>query len=284
MIDFPIVDTHLHLWDPQKFRYPWLAGIPLLNKRYLLPDYRKACGPVKVEKMIFLQCEVDVAHYQQEAEWITELARQDLCIQGIVPWAPLEKGEQARPALESLAKNPFIKGIRRIIQFETDVEFCLRPDFVRGVQILADFDLHFEICIKGDEQFRNTIQLVRQCPQVNFILDHIGKLLIKEGLLDPWSNLLKEYASFPNTWCKMSGLVTEADLQNWTKEGLKPYIDTVMDCFGWDHVMFGGDWPVAFQATEYPQWVETLAWALGGASDAELRKVFHDNAVTFYRL
>ncbi|MBI4024986.1 MAG: amidohydrolase family protein [Verrucomicrobia bacterium] len=284
MIDFPIVDTHLHLWDPQKLRYPWLDNVPLLNKPYLLSAYNKACGNVKVEKMVFLQCECDFAAYRQEAEWVTGLARQNPRIQGIVPWAPLEKGERARAEVAALARNPLIKGIRRIIQFESDVEYCLKPDFVKGVQLLADFNLHFEICIKGDPQFRNTIQLVRQCPRVKFILDHIGKPFIKERILEPWRSLLKELAGLPNAWCKMSGLVTEADFQKWTKADLKPYVDAVMECFGWERVMFGGDWPVAFQATTYPRWVETLEWALAGASDQQLRNIFRNNAIAFYRL
>ncbi len=283
-LDFPIVDTHLHLWDPQRIRYHWLDNVPLLNKPYLLADFNRACGPVRVERMVFLQCECDPKQYRQEADWVTSLAKQDPRIQGIVPFAPLEKGEGARPELEELAKNNLVKGIRRIIQFESDAAFCLRPDFVRGVQMLAEFDLHFEICLKGDTQFANTVKLVRQCPQTRFILDHIGKPFIKERILEPWKTHLRELASLPNTWCKLSGLVTEADFKRWTKEELKPYVEAVMESFGWDRVMFGGDWPVAFQATDYPRWVETLAWAVHGAAPAQLRQLFHDNAIRFYRL
>lgn len=284
MSDFPIIDTHLHVWDPHKLRYPWLDTVPFLNKPYLLPEYNQACGTVKVERMVFVQCECDFTQYRDEVAWVTQLAQQDRRIQGIVAWAPLEKGEPVRPELEALAKNKLVKGIRRIIQFEVDVNFCLRPDFVRGVQLLGDYGLSFDLCIKGDEQFRNTLQLVRQCPQVNFILDHIGKPFIKERIIEPWKTYLRDLAALPNTWCKMSGLVTEADHQKWTKEDLKPYIDAVIESFGWDRVMFGGDWPVAFQATPYPRWVETLDWAVTGASPAQRKKLFHDNAMAFYRL
>jgi L-fuconolactonase len=283
MPDLPIIDTHLHLWDPERLRYPWIEDIPLLNRPYLLEDYRKACGPVQVEKMVFLQCECIPEQFLQEAEWITSLAQQDPRIQGIVPWAPLEKGEAARPDLERLAQNPLIRGVRRIIQFEPDLSFCLRPDFVRGVQTLSDYNLSFDICI-SHVQMANTIRFVRQCPGVRFILDHIGKPDIKNRLLDPWRAEIKALSEMPNVWCKVSGLVTEADHQNWTKEDLKPYIDHIVACFGFDRVVYGGDWPVACQATEYPRWVETLAWAVSGASEAERRKLFHDNAVAFYRL
>lgn len=283
MIDFPIVDTHVHLWDPKFLRYPWLDGNALLNKPYLLENYRAACGPVQVEKMVFLQCECDFAQFMDEANWVTQLAQVDPRIRGIVPWAPLEKGDAARPDLEALAANPLIKGIRRIIQFEPDPAFCLRPDFVRGVQALPDYGLSFDICISHG-QMANTIALVRQCPDVQFILDHIGKPNIKDQLMEPWKQELKTLAQFPNVWCKMSGLVTEADFQRWRKEDLRPYIDHVLECFGFGRVMYGGDWPVAYQATEYPRWVETLQWAVSGCSENEARALFHDNAVAFYRL
>lgn len=284
MIDFPIIDTHLHLWDPAYLRYPWLDGNPILNKPYLLDDYNRHCGPVQVEKMVFLQCEVDFAQFREEAAWVTELAKEDTRIAGMVPWAPLEKGEAVRADLEALlAENPLIRGIRRIIQFEPDIEFCLQPDFVRGVQILADYGLSFDICI-AHPQLANTIKLVAQCPNVNFILDHIGKPDIKAQLFEPWRSELRTLASFPNVWCKMSGLVTEADHQNWTPADLKPYIDHVLETFGFDRVMYGGDWPVAYQATEYPRWVETLEGAIQGTSEEERRKLFRENAIAFYRL
>jgi L-fuconolactonase len=214
---------------------------------------------------------------------VTEVARVDPRLRGIVPWAPLEKGEAAGDALAKLASNPLVKGIRRIIQFEPDPEFCLKPGFVRGVQALHAHGLSFDICI-NHTQLANTIKLVRQCPDVMFILDHIAKPDIKAGKLDPWRAQLRELAALPNTWCKMSGLVTEADHQKWTPGDLQPYIDHVMACFGWDRVMFGGDWPVSTQATDYPRWVNTLDAALKGASPEQLRKLYVTNAEKFYRV
>ncbi|MCY3866513.1 MAG: amidohydrolase family protein [Chloroflexi bacterium] len=283
MLDFPIIDTHLHVWDPQRLRYPWLDDIPLLNKPFLLEDYNRACGPVAVEKMVFLQAEVDFSQFQAEADWVDSLAERDSRLQGIVPWAPLELGDGARPALEKLAANPRVKSIRRIIQFEPDIEFCLRPDFVRGVQLLPEYGLNFDICIHHP-QMANTIKMVAQCPDVQFILDHIGKPDIKDGLMDPWRAEIRILSEFQNVWCKISGLVTEADHDSWTREQLKPYIDHVIECFGFDRVMYGGDWPVAYQATAYPRWVETLEWAVAGSTDEELKKLFRDNAAAFYRL
>ena len=283
MPNFPIVDTHLHLWDLGRLRYPWLDGVPLLNRNHLIDDYRRACGPVSVAKMVFLQCECDFAQFQAEADWVTEVARVDPRIRGIVPWAPLEKGEGAGEALARLAANPLVKGVRRIIQFEPDEEFCLRPDFVRGVQALHAHGLSFDLCI-NHRQLANTIKLVRQCPNVRFVLDHIGKPDIKARLLDPWRAELRELSRMEQVWCKLSGLVTEADFTQWQPADLKPYLDHVVDCFGFDRVMFGGDWPVSTQASDYPRWAATLDDALRGCSDDELRRVYVRNAEKFYRV
>jgi L-fuconolactonase len=283
MLDFPIVDTHLHLWEPTYLRYPWLDGDPLLNQPYLLPMYDEATKAQPVEKMVFVQCEADFAQFMEEAEWVNGLAEQDPRIAGIVAWAPLENGDSARPALERLAAIPRIKGIRRIIQFEPDPDFCLRPSFIKGIQALAHYNLSFDICI-NHIQMENTIKLVRQCPDVRFMLDHIAKPDIKNHVLEPWRTHLKTLASMDNVYCKMSGLVVEADHARWKKEDLKPYIDHVIDCFSADRVAFGGDWPVVLQASRWQQWVDTLLWAIQGVSKSELKKLFYDNAVAFYQL
>lgn len=280
---FPIVDTHLHVWDLGRLRYPWLADVPKLNRNHLLDDYRRACGPVQVAKMVFLQCECDFSQFQAEADWVTELAAAEPRLRGIVPWAPLEKGDAAEADLARLAANPLIKGIRRIIQFEPDPEFCLRPDFVRGVQLLARHGLTFDLCIHH-RQLANTIKLVRQCPDVRFVLDHIGKPAIKDGLLDPWRAELRTLAALPNVWCKVSGLVTEADHARWTDADLRPYLDHVFDCFGFDRVMFGGDWPVSTQATDYPRWVQVVDAFVASASPDEQHKLYVRNAEHFYRV
>ena len=282
MADFPIVDTHIHLWDPSVLRYPWLDEVPFLNKPYLLEDYRNACGAVDVGTMIFVQCDPDPDENLKEAEWVTSLAKEDSRIRGIVAGAPLEQGDGARPLLEQLSEIPLVKGIRRLIQSE-GLEFCVQPDFIRGVQSLEEFGLSFDICIYH-RHLANTIQFVKQCPNIQFILDHIGKPNIKDQLFEPWKREIKELSEFPNVSCKVSGLVTEADFETWTGEALKPYIDHVIECFGFDRVIYGSDWPVAAQATEYPRWVETLERAVDGCSAEELRKLFRDNALQFYRV
>ena len=283
-LSFPIVDTHLHLWDPNHFRMSWLDSNPLLNKPYGLAEYRAHTTAVEIEAMVYLQVEVETPYALLEAHWAAERAAEDPRLKGIVPWAPLEYGDQSRAFLDALAAtSPLIKGIRRIIQFEPDIDFCLQPRFVRGVQILAEYGWSFDICI-NPSQIANTIELVRRCPNTTFILDHIGKPDIMNHVLDPWRADIKTLAGFPNVWCKMSGLVTEADHQHWTQDDLRPYIEHVLACFGFERTAFGGDWPVAFQAARYEQWLQALLSTLHGCSEADLKRLLHDNGRAFYRL
>jgi len=283
MPDFPIIDTHLHIWDTEKFFYPWLADVEMLNRPRLLEDFNAATGAVEVEQMVFMQCEVDPARFFDEATWVAGVARSDPRITAMIPWAPLEKGAAVAEILERLGQFDIVRGIRRIIQFEEDMEFCLRPEFIEGVQTLAQFDLSFDICIDR-RHMENTISFVRQCPDVRMVLDHIGKPDIAGGELHPWAEQMQRLAELPNVWCKMSGVATEADHRNWTREQLKPFIQSALEAFGFDRLMFGGDWPVATQAIGYRQWTETLEWALDNPAEDELRKLYRDTARKFYRL
>ena len=282
MEKFPIVDTHVHLWHPKQLRYPWLAEVPTLNRAYLLKDYIAAYGALEIESIVFVQCDTHPDDGLKETAWVTSLAAVDPRIRGIVAWAPLEEGEQVAPFVEKLAENRLVKGIRRLIQSES-VDFCIEPNFVSGVKVLSRYGLSFDICI-FHPQLANAIRLVEQCPHVQFILDHIGKPDIKHQLFDPWKQEIATLAAFPNVHCKISGLVTEADLEKWTPADLQPYIEHVISCFGFDRVIYGSDWPVSIQASDYPRWVQTLKDAVSGCSSEALRNLFRDNAIKFYRL
>ena len=283
MEKFPIVDTHVHLWHPKQLRYPWLTEVPALNRPYLLKDYTDAYDELEIESMVFVQCDTHPDDGLKETAWVTDLATTvEPRIQGIVAWAPLEEGGQVAPFVEKLAENPLVKGIRRLIQSES-VDFCVQPNFVRGVKVLSRYGLSFDICI-FHPQLANAIRLVEQCPHVQFILDHIGKPDIKNQIFDPWKQEIETLAAFPNVHCKISGLVTEADVDAWTPDDLQPYIEHVITCFGFDRVIYGSDWPVSTQATDYPRWVQTLKEAVSGCSSEELRNLFRDNAIRFYKL
>ena len=282
MPDFPIIDTHLHLSDPSRISYPWINSAPALNRPFTIDDYREACGDVEVEAMVFMEVDPNVDDRQEEIDFVCEVAATEPRLKGMIAQAPLEQGAAIRPELENLANNPLIKGVRRLLQDE-DVDFCLGTSFIEGVRQLPDFGIPFDICIYH-RHLANVVKMVQQCPDVQFILDHIGKPGIKDGLLEPWKSDLKDLAALPNVMCKISGMTTEADMENWTRDDLRPYFDHVIECFGFDRVVYGGDWFVASLATTYPRFIETLDWAVAGCSDEELKKLYRDNAQKFYRI
>jgi L-fuconolactonase len=282
MPGFPIIDTHLHLSDPSRISYTWINSAPALNRPFTIDDYREACGNVEVEAMVFMEVDPNVDDRQEEIDFVCEVAATEPRLKGMIAQAPLERGAAIRPELENLANNPLIKGVRRLLQDE-DVDFCLGASFIEGVRQLPDFGIPFDICI-FHRHLANVVKMVQQCPDVQFILDHIGKPGIKDGLLEPWKSDLKDLAALPNVMCKISGMTTEADMENWTRDDLRPYFDHVIECFGFDRVVYGGDWFVASLATTYPRFVETLDWAVAGCSDEELKKLYRDNAQKFYQI
>lgn len=283
MIDNPVIDSHIHLWDMNYLQYPWLADLPKLQKSFLTGDYENACGGIPVEKMVFIQCECDPSQYFDEVQWVNKLADDSSKLQGIVAWAPLEKGGAVEEKLEKLSSFNRVKGIRRIIQYEDDLEFCLKSGFIAGVNLLSKYQMSFDICI-SHIHLENAIKMVEQCPKVQFVLDHIAKPNIKDQNMDPWRNNIKKLASFQNVFCKISGFVTEADLEHWKKDDLQPYFNHVLESFGPQRLMFGSDWPVVTLASSYQRWVETLLEMMAELSKNEQKLILYDNALKFYRL
>ncbi len=279
----PIVDTHVHFWDSKHLRYPWLDKSELLNRPYLPADYTQSIEGVNVERIVFVQAACIPEQALVEVDWVTELAKDDSRIQGIVGSAPLELGDAVLPILQFMAKNPLVKGIRRYVAGETDIEFILQPGFVRGVLHLASVGFTCDLGVRR-EQLPAATELARRCPGVRFMLNHIGVPDIKNHQLDPWREHLRTMAALPNVSCKLSGVATAADHDNWTPEDLRPAIDHVIDCFGFDRTAFGSDWPVMLQATTYPRWIETVGQLTRGCSERELRLLFRGTAERVYDL
>jgi L-fuconolactonase len=284
MAIYPIVDTHMHLWDPEQFRMLWVEGDALLNRRYTIDVYAAQTAGIPIEAMVFVECGVEPQYAYLEAQWVVACAQIDARIQGIVAACPIELGLRARSDIEALvALGPHIKGVRRNIQDEKDANFCVQPDFVRAVQLLAAYSLSFDLCIRH-WQLPEVIALVRQCPDTQFILDHLGKPNAKEHVLEPWRDQLRELATLPNVACKVSGLVTEADHATWKVDDLVPYVAHVLEVFGEDRVVFGGDWPVMLLASSYARWFETMQTLAVSLTEAAQRKFWNENARRLYRL
>lgn len=280
----PIVDTHVHLWDPGRFRMAWLDSLEPLNQPYGLAEYRAATSGIDVAAMVYLQVDVAPPYGLLEAHWAAERAAEDERIKAIVAYAPVEDGARCRSYLTALLEaGPLVKGVRRLLQGEPDPSFCLQPAFIEGVRLLPEYGLSFDICIMH-HQLASVVDLVRRCPETSFILDHLGKPAIKQQLLDPWRAEIEALAALPNVVCKVSGAVTEADPLHWSDADLAPYINHVLAAFGEDRVMFGGDWPVVTLASSYARWVEALDRLTAQRSPEAQRKLWADNGRRVYRL
>ena len=282
MLDLPISDGHVHLWDPALLDYAWIKRTPIAGP-HLPADLWCAAGGLKLRQAVFIQAECRRDQAAQEVAWVETLAATvEKRLAGIVAFAPLEEGARIEPTLAALAARPLLKGVRRLIQGEHAPGFALRPDFVAGVRLLAKHDLSFDVGARAD-QLPDVLGLARACPDVSFVLNHLGQPPIRERRLQPWADDLARLAAAPNVWCKVSGAVTLAGA-GWQAADLRPAIEHVIDCFGWDRVLFGSDWPTCDLAGNYQRWVAALAEIVSGASDDQRERLFARNAQRCYRL
>lgn len=274
-----VIDSHVHFWNPKHLRYTWLDGNDKLNQPYFPADYQADVQDVDVKGIVFVQANCADEQAMDEVTWVESL---DDRIQAIVAFAPLELGDASRPMLEKLAARQRVKGIRRLIQSE-GAGFSVQPAFVQGVQALTDYNLTFDICVVH-HQLEDTLALVRQCPDVNFVLDHGGKPGIRTGLLDPWREHIQQLAQFDNVTCKLSGLITEANHDSWSLNDLRPYISHLLATFGARRIMFGSDYPVLNLAGSYKRWFAALDASLSDLSDDEKQAIYVETASKFYRI
>jgi L-fuconolactonase len=292
MPNFPIIDTHLHIWDQTRLKYSAFEASPLFNHPYHVEDYAKACGDLEIEAMVFLECYADFweggGQYIEEIEFVEDEAKRDPRIRGIVPMAPLEWGARVAPMLNQMRDNhPTVKGIRRIVEFDADPRaLTLSDSFVEGVNLLENFGWHFEINVNYTQMDIVREFVPRVSPGVPLILDHCGKPGIKKGAIEQYRADVKDLARYPNFVIKLSDLPVEADHERWTEEDLRPFIEATLDAFGPDRTIYAGDYPICLAATTLPRWVEVLdrAFADLGLSETETRKIYRDNANAFYRL
>jgi L-fuconolactonase len=281
-LDFPIVDAHVHFWDPARLRYPWLDLHPEINRPFLVGDFIAACRPYTVDTLVYLQSDCLPEQHLDELRWVQALSESEPRLRGFVPWAPLDEPAALEESLRAVAGEPRVRGVRRIIQLETDPSFCLKPGFLAGIAKLEERALHFELTV-NPAQLPSAAELARRFPNMRFLLDHIGNPDIRRNSMEPWATDLRALARMPNVWCKISSLPVNAS-RPWTIGMLKPYIDTVIAAFGWERVMFAGDWPNLLRAASYAEWVDAIDRATGRATSAQRCRLFRVNALSFYRL
>ncbi|WP_062230111.1 amidohydrolase family protein [Aureimonas sp. N4] len=283
MPSVPIIDTHVHLYDPARLDYPWLASVPAIQGAFLMPEFDRARGAIAVEGIVFAEVDAAPGRELDEARFVDELAEADNRIRGIIASAPVERGAAVAEDLERLAAIGRVKAVRRLIQGHADPAYCLTPAFVEGVREVGKAGFAFDICIYH-HQLASATELVRRCPDMQFVLDHIAKPPIAAGGREPWASEMRALAELPNITVKISGVVTEADHANWRPDDIRPYVDHTIECFGFERVMFGSDWPVVNLASSYQAWVEMLDGFLAGVSDADLRRFYRENALKTYAL
>lgn len=280
----PLLDAHVHLWEPDRFEYEWLKAFPRLNQTHNLDDYTEATDEVNVDEFVFVECteSFDDRVAREEVQWVQSLAERDERIRGIVAHASLEKGGASREHLDWLAQQPLVTGVRRIVQ-DDPPEYLVNSDLVEGIRLLSDYGFSFDLTVTA-VQLEHAIELVDRCPEVKFVLDHLGKPAIREGRLDPWRSHLERLAEREHVVCKLSGVLTEAALEGWTAADVAPFIEHALECFGPDRLLFGGDWPVLRLAANYPTWVDLVEASIQSYSSVEQQKILRGTAKRVYDL
>ena len=272
------IDAHHHFWLYTPEEYGWIDDAMAAIRRDFLPgDLASEIAAAGIDAVVSVQARQTM----QETEWLLGLAADHPWIAGVVGWLSLIDPGVARE-LERLAAHPKLKAIRHVLQAEP-AEYMDRADFNAGVAQLSAFDLTYDILIVHN-QLPAAIRFVDRHPNQTFVLDHIAKPAIRAGEIQPWARNLAELARRPNVFCKLSGIVTEADYRSWTPEKILPWMETALNAFGPARLIFGSDWPVCRVATTYAGWVQTVESFAVSLSAAERQALFHDTAVRAYRL
>jgi len=248
------IDAHQHFWRYRPETHGWITDAMAQLRRDFLPaDLQPLLSAAGFDGCVAVQAQQNVA----ETEWLLDLADASPFIRGVVGWVDL-RAPDVRLQLQRLVTRPRFRGVRHIVQDEPDDRFMLRPEFLRGIAALAPLRLTYDILIYA-RQLPAAGELVRQFPRQRFVLDHIAKPEIRGRHLDDWACGLEALAACPNVWCKLSGLITEADWQRWNPADFTPYLDVVLRCFGPYRLMIGSDWPVCTLAGSYADVIAVVA-------------------------
>jgi L-fuconolactonase len=274
-----LIDAHHHFWNYDPVEYGWISGDMAALRRDFGPEQlRTAVDAAGIDGVVSVQARQTI----EETRWLLELASQHDFIRGVVGWVPLVDADLAA-RLERFAAHPKLKAVRHVVQDEPDDDFILRDDFNRGVAQLKRFDLRYDILI-FERHLPQTIQFVDRHPDQVFVLDHVAKPRIRDGIVDDWRKNLCTLARRENVYCKLSGMVTEADWRAWTPAQLRPYVDVALEAFTPRRMMFGSDWPVCLAACGYARWANLVREFARELSPAEQDRLFGGTAIEAYQL
>ena len=273
------IDAHHHFWTFVPEEFGWISDTMSVLRRDFLPaDLNDEIDRVGIDGVVSVQARQTLV----ETNWLLDLADEHDFIKGVVGWVPLASTD-VRKELDQLAGRPKLKGVRHIVQDEPDEQFILREDFNAGVTALRGYGLVYDILIY-ERHLPQAIEFVDRNPNQTFVLDHLAKPRAKEHNVEPWRTNIRRIAERENVFCKLSGLVTEADWKGWTEGQLSVYLGTVLDAFGPRRVMFGSDWPVCLLASTYQRWYDVVSRFCEKLSPDEQARVFGGTAVEAYRL
>ncbi|MEU0243450.1 amidohydrolase family protein [Streptomyces sp. NPDC006235] len=273
-----VVDAHHHLWDLSVRDQDWIAEDSPIRRDFTMEDLTPEARAAGVDRTVLVQ----TVTVPEETPEFLALADEHELIAGVVGWTDLTRpdvtDELAR--LRELPGGRYLKGIRHQVQGEPDPEWLLRPDVHRGLTAVADAGLVYDLVVLP-HQLPACTKAAASLPHLTFVLDHLGKPPIASGTFEPWASGVRALAALPNTVCKLSGMVTEADLASWTIDGLRPYADVVLEAFGPDRLMFGSDWPVCTLAASYGDVLDTARRLTGPFEHA---RIFGATATRVYDL
>ena len=272
------IDAHHHFWHYNTQDYGWISDeMAVLRRDFLPADLKSELDRAGIDRVVSVQARQCV----EETEWLLKLAEENDFIAGVVGWLPIASPEF--PALlEKFAANPKLRAIRHVVQDEPDDRFILGEAFNRGIDLLIHTHLVYDILI-FERHLPYAVEFVKNhSPEQVFVLDHIAKPKIAAGEMQPWADNLRRLAAFPNVFCKLSGLVTEADIHHWTPAQLRPYVEVVLDAFGPDRVIFGSDWPVCTCATNYSAWRGLVGEFISQLSENEQAQIMGGTALKAY--
>jgi L-fuconolactonase len=298
MPSLPKIDAHQHYWDAARtfpvgegtwfmgvLSYPWKqAELPELNRSFLPEELEPQLEETGVGWTIL----VHALHSPAETRWLLDLADAHPSVAGVVGWLNLaQPAELVSADLDAVRRHPKLVGIRHLAQFEPDPRWLLRPDVVSGLKVLETGGVPFDLLLRP-EHLGVVPELSARLPDLPMVIDHLAKPHIRDRVLEPWASQIRAAAENPRLHCKLSGLVTEADVEHWTPADLLPYVEVVVEAFGPDRLMYGSDWPVCTLAASYRQVHESLAHCvarvIGNIEDVVERAIFFENAVRFYGL
>jgi L-fuconolactonase len=273
------IDAHHHLWRYTPAEYGWIdESMQTLQRDFLPADLKASMATAGIDGTIAVQARQTL----EETRWLLDLADANEAIRGVVGWAPIA-GEEFPGCMEEFDARAKLKGLRHVIQGEKDEHYILREDFNSGIRTMVGSGLVYEILIY-ERHLADTIYFVDEHPDQPFVLDHVAKPLIAGGILEPWASRMMELGQRDNVWCKVSGLVTEADWKTWTPQILKPYLDVAVEAFGPERLIAGSDWPVCLVASGYEQWWSVLRDYFAPFSETERAQVFGATASQVYGL